>query len=416
MRRIQIPFSRPQIGQSEVDEVTSTLRSGHLSSGSKVKMFEERFAAAVGANYAVAVNSGTAALHLAVEAMGLKQGQAVLVPTMTFAATAEVIRHHGAIPILVDCDPVTGNIDLDDAERKVSMPVVGILPVHVGGLMMDVEALQKFASDYGLWLIEDAAHAFPASWRRDAQHPWQKCGEASASISCFSFSRDMTITTGEGGMAVTNYASLAQRLRMMAGHGISDDVAAEFSGQGSWYYQIVAAGYNYKLTDIAASLGLHQLERAEGLRRQREAIATHYLRALAPLDEIELPRVDDNRIQSWNLFTIKLNLERLSICRDSFCKKLRKAGIATAVHWRPLHLHAYYREKFGWQPRDFPVATSFWKRIISLPISPDMGEGEVTHVIETIKSICADSARGRFSERGDVQAVSSQREYAVPIR
>ena len=216
MRRIQIPFSRPQIGQSEVDEVTSTLWSGHLSNGSKVRLFEKRFAEAVGATYAVGVNSGTAALHLAVEAMGLKQGQAVLVPTMTFAATAEVIRYHGAIPILVDCDAVTGNMNLDDAELKVSMPVVGILPVHVGGLMMDIESLQKFASDYGLWLIEDAAHALPASWRKDTQHPWQKCGEGSAAITCFSFSRDMPITTGEGGMAVTNSASLAQRLRMMA--------------------------------------------------------------------------------------------------------------------------------------------------------------------------------------------------------
>jgi perosamine synthetase len=273
--------------------------------------------------------------------------------------------------------------------------------------MMDVASLQEFAQDKGLWLIEDGAHAFPASWRKNNQHPWQKCGESSAPITCFSFSKDMTITTGEGGMAVTNYAPLARRLRVMAGHGIVDDFNGEFVGQGNWYYQIVAPGYNYKLTDIAASLGLHQLDRAEELRRMRERIADQYFHGLGSLDEIELPPVDKNRLLSWNLFTIKLRLDRLSICRDSFCKRLKRAGIASAVHWRPLHLHPYYREKFGYAANDFPVATALWKRVISLPISPDMRESEVTYVIETIKSICANS-RSKYPDRNHLNSLASQ--------
>jgi dTDP-4-amino-4,6-dideoxygalactose transaminase len=407
MPDIRVPFFRPQIGQREVDEVTSTLRSGWLTSGPKVKLFEKKFAAAVGATYAVAVNSCTAALHLAVEAMGLQRGQAVLVPTMTFAATAEVVRYHDAIPVLVDCDPVTSNMNLDDALSKTHLPVVGILPVHVGGLMMDVEALNGFARRHGLWLVEDAAHAFPAAWRKDPSQPWQRCGDGTSAVTCFSFYANKTITTGEGGMAVTNDDLLAQRLRTMSLHGLSHDAWNRYSGNGSWDYQIVAPGYKYNLTDIAASIGLCQLARAEEMRREREAIARHYIRALADVTEIELPPVDENRIHSWHLFPLKLRLDHLSICRDSFIKKLKRSGITCSVHWRPLHLHPYYREKFGWQPHDFPVATSEWKRLVSLPIYPGMREMEIRHVIETVKSVCFASARRRTVGRTDVGNESS---------
>jgi len=402
MTHTQVPFFRPQIGQQEVDEVASTLRSGWLTTGPKVKLFEKRFAAAVGATHAVAVNSCTAALHLAVEAMGLKQGEAVLVPTMTFAATAEVVRYHGAIPVLVDCDPVTTNMNLEDAARKIHLPVVGILPVHVGGFMMDLDALKSFAQRHGLWMVEDAAHAFPAAWRKDPSQPWQRCGENSAAVTCFSFYANKTITTGEGGMAVTNDEAVAARLRMMSLHGLSHDAWDRYSSQGSWDYQIVAPGYKYNLTDIAASIGLYQLQRAEEMRQEREAIALQYLAAFADVAEIDLPPIDENRIHSWHLFPIRLRLDRLSITRESFIKKLKQAGVGCSVHWRPLHLHPYYREKFGFQPHEFPVASSIWKGLISLPIFQGMVPSETNYVIETVKNICCESARRKLLGRANI--------------
>jgi dTDP-4-amino-4,6-dideoxygalactose transaminase len=404
MHTTQVPFSIPQISQQEVDEVVSTLRSGWLTTGPKVARFEKEFAKAVGAANAIAVNSCTAALHLAVEAMGLEQGQAVIVPTMTFAATAEIVRYQGAIPVLVDCDPVTTNIDLNDAARRLNFPVVGMLPVHVGGLMSDMEELRNFANDNGLWLVEDAAHAFPAAWRKSPEQPWQRCGESTSEVTCFSFYANKTITTGEGGMAVTDNDLLAKRLRMMSLHGLSRDAWSRYSNDGSWDYKIIAPGYKYNMTDIAASIGIHQLARAEEMRLEREAIALQYLTEFADVDEIELPPVDENRIHSWHLFPIKLRLDLLSIHRDSFIKKLKQVGIGCSVHWRPLHLHPYYREKFGWQPQDFPVATALWKRMVSLPIFPGMRQDQISHVINMVKSICAATGRRKFAPRPRLEA------------
>jgi perosamine synthetase len=421
----QVPFFRPQIGDHEVNEVVETLRSGWLTSGKRVQLFEEKFASAVGAPHAVALNSCTAALHLAVEALGLKAGQGVLVPTMTFAATAEVVRYLGAIPILVDCDPVTLNMDLEDAERKLSADysdyteraavreqrsevreqrsevrgqrsgvrekkfeirnskfeftrIVGIIPVHVGGMMMDMKAVRKFANRHNLWVVEDAAHAFPAAVRRQRSEDgeqkaeirihregaenaevaqrsefgdeWQRCGEGTADVTCFSFYANKTITTGEGGMAVTGSAELAKRMRLMSLHGLSQDAWERYSGGSSWDYQIIAPGFKYNLTDIAAAIGIHQLARAEAMRCERERIAQTYLEQFAEMDEIELPEEDSNRINAWHLFPIRLRLDKLKIDRNGFIEELKQAGIGCSVHWRPLHLHPYYRETFGWQP------------------------------------------------------------------
>ena len=407
MMKIQVPFFRADLNAQEVEEVVATLRSGWLTSGPKVRRFEQEFAAAVGASYAVAVNSCTAALHLAVEALGLKPGQAVLVPTMTFATTAEVVRYMGAIPILVDCDPLTTNMEIEDAARKLTqlksgqllntlledLEVVGIIPVHVGGMMMNIEAVQSFSTTQGLWVIEDAAHAFPAAWRRTPEETWQRCGERTAAVSCFSFYANKTITTGEGGMAVTHDAELAERMRLMSLHGLSHDAWERYSGGGSWDYKIIAPGYKYNLTDIAASLGIHQLARAEEMRQEREGIARRYLEALGGVEEIELPLEDVDRIHSWHLFPIKLRLERLAINRNVFIEELKQAGVGCSVHWRPLHLHPYYRETFGWRPEDFPVATAMWERLVSLPIFPGMRDNEIEHVIRTVKGLCAHHAR-----------------------
>jgi perosamine synthetase len=397
-----VPFFRPQIEDAEVGEVVSALRSGWLTTGPRVKRFEEEFAAAIRAPHAVAVNSATAALHLAVEALGLKAGQAVLVPTMTFAATAEVVRYLGAHPILVDCDPVTTNLDLDDARRKLEalrsgrlgakIPAdaepVGIIPVHVGGLMMDVERVRAFAHENRLWVVEDAAHAFPASWRRDARSPWQRCGENTSAISCFSFYANKTITTGEGGMATTTDAELAHRMRLMSLHGLSQDAWGRYSGGGKWDYRILAPGFKYNLTDLAAAIGIHQLARAEAMRREREAVARELLEAFADIEELETPATDENRIHSWHLFPIRLRLERLAVDRNTVMDELKARGVGCSVHWRPLHLHPYYQETFGWRAADLPTATRTWERLISLPIFPGMKPEEIRHVIETVKELC----------------------------
>ncbi|MBO0724812.1 MAG: DegT/DnrJ/EryC1/StrS aminotransferase family protein, partial [Blastocatellia bacterium] len=277
----RVPFYRPDLTENEVEEVVAALRSGWLTSGPRVRRFEREFAGAVGASHALAVNSCTAALHLAVDALGLKPGMVVLVPAMTFAATAEVIRYQGAVPILVDCDPVTFNISLDDAAMKLSRlrddkapggapkgaEAVGMIPVHVGGLMMDIDNMNRFAAENKLWVVEDAAHAFPAAWRRGPGDPWRRCGEGTAAVTCFSFYANKTITTGEGGMAVTNDPSLAERMKLMSLHGLSRDAWDRYSGGGSWDYRIIAPGFKYNMTDIAAAIGVHQLARAEEMRR-----------------------------------------------------------------------------------------------------------------------------------------------------
>jgi dTDP-4-amino-4,6-dideoxygalactose transaminase len=407
MTKLQIPFFRADISEREIEEVNDTLRSGWLTSGPKVRCLEQGFAEAVGARHAIALNSCTAALHLAVEALDLRPGQAVLVPAMTFAATAEVVRYLGAIPILVDCDPITTNMDLNDAVRKIERlrdgtlfdgiardtRVVGIMPVHVGGLMMDLEDVRHLAEEHGLWVVEDAAHAFPSSWRDGESGPWRRCGEDTATVTCFSFYANKTITTGEGGMAVTNNAALAERMRLMSLHGLSHDAWDRYTGGGSWDYKIIAPGFKYNLTDIAAAIGIHQLARAEEMRRERESVAHHYYEVLADVPEIELPADDVNRIHSWHLFPIKLRLERLSINRNRFIEELKEAGVGCSVHWRPLHLHPYYQEMFDWRLEDLPVATAVWERLVSLPIFPGMSRDELEYVTETIKNICESYAK-----------------------
>jgi dTDP-4-amino-4,6-dideoxygalactose transaminase len=405
--RASVPYFRPDLSGGEIEEVVATLKSGWLTTGPRVKRFEEEFRAAVGGRHAVAVNSATAALHLAVEALGLRAGQGVLVPTMTFAATAEVVRYLGAVPILVDCDPVTGNLDLDDAARKLEdlragrlssklsrdTRVVGIIPVHVGGLMLDMEAVGAWAAARKLWIVEDAAHAFPASYRRSSRSRWRRCGQKTSAVSCFSFYANKTITTGEGGMAVTDDRALADRMRLMSLHGLSHDAWGRYSGGGSWDYRILAPGYKYNLTDIAAGIGIHQLARAEEMRLAREEVARQYREELAAIEELELPPDPPDRIHAWHLFPIRLRLERLALDRNRFMEELKKAGVGCSVHWRPLHLHPYYTKTFGWRRADLPAATALWPRLVSLPIFPGMRRNEVGHVVASVRKLCRNFRR-----------------------
>ncbi|MCB1034211.1 MAG: DegT/DnrJ/EryC1/StrS aminotransferase family protein, partial [Acidobacteria bacterium] len=241
---------------------------------------------------------------------------------------------------------------------------------------------------------EDAAHAFPAAWRQDTQSPWQRCGEGTSAVSCFSFYANKTITTGEGGMATTEDKDLADRIRLLSLHGLSADAWDRFGARASWDYRIIAPGYKYNLTDIAAAIGIHQLARAEEMRRKREDRIRQYMEVLADVEEIELPPDDENRIHSWHLFLIKLRLDRLTIDRNAFSEELRRRGIGHSVHWRPLHCHPYYAETFAWREEHLPVASAVWPRILTLPLFPSMTDEEHAIVVEALREICQEHRRG----------------------
>jgi dTDP-4-amino-4,6-dideoxygalactose transaminase len=387
-----VPFYKPSIGEEEIAEVVDTLKSGWLTTGPKTKQFESEFAAYLKHRHAVAVNSCTAALHLALEAIGLKAGQGVIVPTMTFAATAEVVRYLGARPILVDCRVEDFNLDISDAERRIQsalaagQSVAAIMPVHFGGQIGDVAGVAALARRYNLKIIEDAAHCCPASFRETESAPWQTVGTG-ADISCYSFYANKTITTGEGGMACTNNEEYANRMRMMSLHGISRDAWKRYTAEGSWYYEITAPGFKYNMTDIAAAIGIHQLRKADLFHKCRTNIVGQYCELLNPVEEIILPKAQPNRDHSWHLFFIRLKLDRLQIDRAQFITELRQRGVSSSVHWMPLHMHPYYRETYGFAPQDLPIAASLYPEIITLPLYPEMSEENVRQVCDAIKDI-----------------------------
>lgn len=387
-----IPFYRPSIEQAEIDEVVDTLKNGWLTTGPKTKQFETEFARYIQQKHAIALNSCTAALHLALEAIGLQQGQSVIVPTMTFAATAEIVRYFNAKPILVDCRPSDFNLDPVDAETKIVAAldrgerVTAILPVHYGGQIGDMTAVLRLASRYGLQVIEDAAHCCPAYYRADASSPWKSVG-AEAAVSCYSFYANKAITTGEGGMACTQNDSYAERMRIMSLHGISRDAWKRFTAEGSWYYEIIAPGFKYNLTDIAAAIGLHQVRKADRLHRQRAHWAAYYTEHLGDIEELILPHEEANRIHSWHLYAVRLKLDRLKIDRAQCITELKQRGIGTSVHWMPLHMHPYYRETYGYRPADLPNAAALYPEMISLPLYPDLTEADAQYVCATLKEV-----------------------------
>ena len=391
---LTVPFHKPSIGPEEIDEVVDTLRGGWLTTGVKTRQFESDFARYIGHPHAVALNSCTAALHLALEVFDLQPGDVVVVPTMTFAATAEVVRYFNARPLLVDCRASDFNLDVADAERRIQAALArgekvrAIIPVHYGGQIGDVSGVAMLAQRYNLKIIEDAAHCCPAFYRRNATEPWQTVG-AAADISCYSFYANKTITTGEGGMACTARPEYADRMRMMSLHGMSRDAWKRFTGEGSWYYEIIAPGFKYNLTDVASSIGLQQLRKADELHQRRTRLANRYAELLGDVEELLLPTVQPERIHSWHLYVIRLDLSRLTVDRAAVMTELKSAGVGASVHWLPLHMHPYYREKYGYQADDLPQAAHLYPEIISLPLYPDMTESDIQHVASQLKQIIA---------------------------
>ncbi|MBI5648825.1 MAG: DegT/DnrJ/EryC1/StrS family aminotransferase [Ignavibacteriae bacterium] len=505
---MNVPFFRYEYDPAALAAMDECLRSGWLTTGPKTKEFEQRFADAVRNDddvYAVAVNSCTAALHLALEAVGVRRGEIVLVPTHTFAATAEVVRYFDAIPVFVDIDSDTMNISvehlayildeiaggravpgLDDTRRRVR----AILPVHYGGQPCDLHAIHALAARHGCEVIEDAAHAFPAAlsasdetggrlddqtigriddqtmrrsddqtirrlddqtirrsddWtigrsddqtirRSDDQtirrlddqtvpsspfpvprspfpvpsSPFPlptphsplptphsplptRIGGGTSRVTCFSFYANKTITTGEGGMATTTDAALAERMRLMSLHGMNRDPWNRFAKTGTWDYQLVAPGFKYNLTDIASALGLTQLARAEEFRAARQRISEKYNEAFADLDTVEPLVWRHGHLHAHHLYVLKLRLDRLRITRAEFIEQMKARGIICSVHWRPLHMHPYYVETYGYHAEDFPQAAALWPRIVSLPLYPSMSDAEFDYVRDAVRGIVLQS-------------------------
>lgn len=375
-----LPYARADITEAEIAEVVDTLRSGWLSMGPKTIEFEKRFAAYTNATDAIAVNSCTAGLHLALAALGIGDGDEVITTPLTFAATANVAVHLGARPVFADVCADDFNIDPHAVERAITPRTRAIIPVHMAGQPCRMDELLDIAAAHNLPIVEDAAHAVGARYR----------GRMIGSIgtaTAFSFYVTKNMTTGEGGMVTTNDADLAETMRTLRLHGMNRDAWARYSDKGTWYYEITAAGYKYNMTDIAAAIGLHQLRRLNDFIEVRRHYAALYNEAFADMDTFAPPTTRADVEHAWHLYILRLRPETLRIDRAAFIEKLREANIGTSVHFIPVHLHPFYRDTFGYQRGDFPVAETIFDQAISLPLYTTMTEEDVFSVIEATRAI-----------------------------
>lgn len=380
VRKTFLAFALPDLDGSELEQIRESLESGWITTGPKTRQFEAEFGARVGAKHAVAVNSATAAMHLSLEAIGLQRGDEVITTSYTFAATAEVVRYFDARPVFVDVEPDSLNMRPDLLEDVITQRTKAILPIHIAGLPADMDAINEIARRHNVPVIEDAAHAFPASYKG-------RMVGALSEFTCFSFYATKTITTGEGGMICTDNDAWAERCRIMALHGISKDAWKRYTAEGSWYYEVIAPGYKYNLTDIAAGMGLAQLGKAERMWQRRRDIARRYDAAFGEWPELQIPYDRQDSQHAWHLYVLRLNLDRLTIDRGRFIEELKRRNIGASVHFIPLHLHPYYRETYGYQPEDFPISNREYHRVISLPIYSKMSDEDVQDVIDAVLDI-----------------------------
>lgn len=379
-RQTFLPFALPDIDQREIDAVSEVVASGWLTTGPKTVEFERRFAALLGVKHAVSVNSATAAMHLALEAIGLKRGDEVITTTFTFAATAEVVRYFDAKPVFVDIERATMNMDVTQIEAAITENTRAIIPVHVAGQACDLDAIHAIAAKHGLHVIEDAAHSLPTYYKGNL------IGGLS-DLTSFSFYATKTLATGEGGMITTNNDQWADRCRVMRLHGMSKDAWKRYTGEGSWRYDIVAPGFKYNLTDMASALGLVQLDKLEAMNARRVEIAALYDSAFGGHAALETPAKSPDSTHPYHLYILRLNLNALNVNRAGFIEALRQANIGASVHWIPLHMMSYYVDTYGYKPEDFPVAAEEGMRCVSLPIYSKMSSADVEDVIGTVLDI-----------------------------
>ena len=391
VRQTFLPFSPPLIGEEEIQEVVDTLRSDWITTGPKVKRFEQEFARFVDAPEALAVSSGTAALHLALLALGIGPGDAVITTPMTFCSAVHVIEHVGAVPILSDVSPDTLNLDpagirghLEKAQA-LGLRVKAILPVHLYGHPCDRDALLEIARQHGLAVIEDAAHSLPAMYK--GKPIGSDIGTKNAPVlTCFSFYATKNLTTAEGGM-LTAAPEWLERARRWSLHGMDRDAWKRYGSEGSWFYDVVCPGYKYNMTDIQAALGLQQLKRLPEVHARRRAIALRYHAAFRPCEELQIPAEASDIEHAWHLYVLRLNLNHMGLARDQFITELRERNIGSSVHFIPIHLLSYYREKYHYQPEQFPIALREFQRMLSLPLSPRMTDEDVEDVIHVVTDI-----------------------------
>jgi dTDP-4-amino-4,6-dideoxygalactose transaminase len=377
---LDIPFHRTPISEEDIEAVAQVLRSGWLATGPQTAAFESEFAEYVGVAHAVAVNSGTAALHLALEALGVRAGDDVIVPALTFTSSAAVVRHLGGRPVLADVDKASLNLRAEEVQRRWTPRCKAVIPVHIAGVSCDMSGLMSIAQELRVLVVEDAAHAVP-TWSGD------KHAGTSGDAAAFSFYATKTITTGEGGMLVTADPAVAQRARQMAFHGIARNAFGRYKSPGRWYYEVDDFGFKCNLTDVAAALGRSQLRRVHQLWKERGAIAQLFDAGLSLVPEVQIPYRHGGDRDSWHLYIIRLHLERLTCSRDEFIDALGQLGIGTSVHFIPLNLHPAYQRDLGYRVGDFPVAEHEYARMISLPIWPGMSPDEITRVVDGVAHV-----------------------------
>jgi dTDP-4-amino-4,6-dideoxygalactose transaminase len=380
MREDFLVFGQPLIGQEEMDEVLDSMKKAWLGTGAKVSRFERDFAGYKQIDYAAAVNSCTAALHLSCLALGLKPGDEIITTAMTFCATVNAIIHAGAIPVLADIDPVTLNIDVREIEKKISPRTRAVIVVHFAGRVCDMDPIVGLCRSRGIAIIEDCAHAI------ESEYKGGKAGTI-GDLGCFSFYATKNITTGEGGMVISRDEDMISRIKIMALHGLSRDAWKRFFDRGYKHYYVEEAGFKYNMMDLQAAIGIHQLRRIEGYWRRREKIWMRYMADFGDLD-IGLPSAPEaNTRHACHLFTVRIDPARTGIGRDDFIEAITERNIGIGVHYLSIPEHPYYRKRFSWRPEDYPNALAFGRETVSLPISPKLTERDVDDVIEAVHDI-----------------------------
>ncbi len=387
-----IPFNRPSIGEEEINEVVATLRSGWLTTGPRTAQFEQDFQAYVGARHALAVNSCTAGLHLALAALRIGPGDEVITTPFTFCATVNVILHLGAVPVLADVD-ADGNIDPASVAERITDRTRALIPVHLAGLPCQMDALWRLAQRHHLHVVEDAAHAVGTHYRGQPIGGGDlKTGSCSSAVA-FSFYATKNLTTGEGGMVTTHDASLAETMRLLCLHGISKDAWNRYSDRGNWYYDVQVPGFKYNLSDIQSAIGLHQLRKLERFIEIRTSYAQRYHRALADVAEVELPTSGASCRHSWHLYMLALKLEKLEIDRAAFIRALRRKNVGASVHFIPIPLHPFFTQYADRPENHCPRALALYPRMVSLPLYPAMSEEQVDYVAASVKEIIHDARK-----------------------
>jgi dTDP-4-amino-4,6-dideoxygalactose transaminase len=379
VRATFLPFSPPDISEEEISAVVDTLRSNWITTGPKTKQFEAQFASYIGATAALALNSCTAGLHIALAALGIGPGDEVITTPMTFCSSVNVIEHVGATPVLADVDPATLTLSPEAVESAITPNTSALLPVHYAGHPADMRLLMELARKHNLRVIEDAAHALPAAYED------QRIGTI-GDFTAFSFYATKNLTTAEGGM-LTGSPELIDKARILSLHGMSRDAWNRYSAEGSWFYEVVAPGFKYNMTDMQAAMGQIQLKRLEAMQTHRQRIFARYNAAFARLPELEVPTQRSNVTHSWHLYVLRLNLDHLRIDRAAFIKAMGERNIGTSVHFIPVHLHPYYREKYAWQPEAFPVAYREYQRMLSLPLTSTLSDSDADDVIAAVLDI-----------------------------